>query len=130
MKLSDARESYYIYSGKTSDIARQLALGGIALVWLFSDTKGESVMVPRPLLWAGLLIVTALALDLLQYVSATAVWGIYQRHKEKRGTDEEKDFKAPRQLNWPTIVFFVAKVPFMVTGYVLIGLYIAKRIGL
>lgn len=41
MKLKDAREHYYFYSGKTSDLVRQLGLAGIAVIWLFkSDVQG------------------------------------------------------------------------------------------
>ncbi len=32
MKLQDARDFYYFHSGKTSDLIRQLGLGGIAVV--------------------------------------------------------------------------------------------------
>ena len=41
MKLKDAREIYYFYSGKTSDLVRQLGLAGIAVIWLFKyDVQG------------------------------------------------------------------------------------------
>ena len=35
MKLSDYRETYYEFSGKASDVTRQLAFAGIAIVWIF-----------------------------------------------------------------------------------------------
>lgn len=33
MKLEDARKAYYDYSGTLSNINRQLALSGVAIVW-------------------------------------------------------------------------------------------------
>jgi hypothetical protein len=35
MKLQKARDTYYEYSGKLSDITRQLSFAGIAIVWIF-----------------------------------------------------------------------------------------------
>ncbi len=44
MKLSDYRETYYEFSGKLSDVSRQLSFAGIALIWLF---KLDSTPVPK-----------------------------------------------------------------------------------
>jgi len=48
MKLKDAREIYYFYSGKTSDLVRQLGLAGIAVIWLFKyDAQGIPKISPH-----------------------------------------------------------------------------------
>jgi hypothetical protein len=53
MKLKDARELYYFYSGKTSDVIRQIGLAGIAIIWIFNkDFNGIPKVCPelvRPL---------------------------------------------------------------------------------
>ena len=109
MKLKDAREFYYFYSGKTSDLVRQLGLAGIAVIWIFKYDVQGIPKIPQALSIPLILIIIGLALDLLQYTIATFIWGIFQRHKEVSGVDENVDFLAPKQFNWPAIFFFVLK---------------------
>ena len=76
MKLKDARDYYAFASGKTSDLVRQLAFAGIAVIWIFkSDSPGGVIKLPGELLWPLGLIVIGLVADFLQYVAATICWG-------------------------------------------------------
>jgi hypothetical protein len=127
MKLADARGFYDDYSRKASDIARQLGFVGVAIIWLFRNegTPGR-IILPEALLFPAFLIVVSLTLDLFQNVVAAFVWGIYGRWKELSGIGEQ-DFEAPRQINWPTIFFFVAKFPPLALGYVKIGAFLYSR---
>lgn len=84
MKLEDTRESYQFFSGKASEIVRQLGFAGIAVIWVFKVTVGDRQVVPPELLPAGILLVSGLTLDLLHYVIGTLIWGIYNRSKEKQ----------------------------------------------
>lgn len=128
MKLKDARDIYYFYSGKTSDLVRQLGLAGIAVVWIFKrDVQGVPKLPNELLLPLGLIIV-GLALDLLQYAIATSVWGVFQRSKEKMGVAEDADFKVPRQFNWPSISCFVLKVIAIVAAYFFLLRHLANTI--
>jgi len=128
MKLQGIRELYYTYSGKTSDLIRQTGLGGIAVIWIFKVEAGGSPKVPHELLFPLLLIVGGLASDLLQYIVATATYGIYQRKKELAGAGEEDDFKLPRQFNWASICFFVLKCTLITIAYAFLLHYVFKRI--
>jgi hypothetical protein len=128
MQLKDLRESYYEYSRKTSDIARQLGLAGIALVWIFkTDVAGRQV-IPPELIPATRFIVIGLALDLLHYVVGTLIWGVYNSLKERSGTGEDAEFSAPRPINWPTIILFWAKIIIMIYAYVLLIRFLVNRI--
>ncbi len=118
MKLKDARENYYDFSKKTSEIVRQLGFAGIALIWIFRAESNGKQIIPGNLIPAATLIVTGLAFDLLHAVVGTMVWGIYHRHKEKQGTKEQAEFLAPRWINWGTIFFFWAKTIVMVIAYI------------
>jgi hypothetical protein len=69
-----------------------------------------------------------LALDLLQYAVATSIWGIFQRHKEKSGVGEDADFLAPKQFNWPTIVFFVLKAVSIIAAYIYLLRHLAATV--
>lgn len=127
MKLKDARENYYFHTGKTSELVRQLGLAGIAVIWLFKKDVAGVPKIPEELFLPLVLIVLGLALDLLQYVSGSIIWGFYQRWKEKR-VEEDADFEAPRQLNWPAIGFFALKAPAVVAAYALLLSFLARTL--
>jgi hypothetical protein len=128
MKLKDARELYYFYSGKTSDLVRQLGLAGIAVIWIFKYDAQGVPKIPQALLPPLILIVLGLALDLLQYAVATSIWGIFQRRKEVSGVTDDVDFLAPKQFNWPTIGLFVLKVASIIAAYVYLLRHLACTI--
>ena len=109
MKLRDCRESYYLNSGKASDICRKLGFAGLALIWAFRVTGGKETIIPDNLRWAGALLIGGLALDFLQYILGTVVWGAYHRFKEKRNTPEDEEFLAPQWINYPANTCFVLK---------------------
>jgi len=53
----------------------------------------------------------------LQYVVGTTIWFLYFRYREKKGTKEDTEFLAPRQLNWPTWMLFYLKSAMMLIAY-------------
>ena len=128
MKLKDARDNYYFYSGKTSDLVRQLGLAGIAVIWIFKYEVQGVPKIPEALSLPLLLIVLGLAFDLLQYAVATSIWGIFQRHKEVRGIAEDADLIAPKEFNWPGIVFFVLKFVSIIAAYGYLLRHLARTI--
>lgn len=108
MKLVDARNAYYEFSGKVSDISRALALAGIALIWVFKIDSKDGPHVPHELILPAFVLVLALSADFLHYVVATFAWGMYHRYKEKKGATEKDQFLAPRWINWPTTLFSIS----------------------
>ena len=130
MKLKDYRETYYFYSGRASDISRQLGFAGIALIWAFKTTDADSNYSLAPELFgAGILIVAALLFDLLQYVAGTMIWGRYSRYHEKRGVKAESNLDASRYLNWPGLIFFWFKIGFMLLAYVALLSFLWQQIS-
>jgi hypothetical protein len=128
MKLKDARENYYFHSGKTSDLVRQLALAGIAVIWLFKYEVIGVPKVPSQLLVPLVLIVLGLAFDLLQYAVATVLWGFIQRSKERAGLGEDVEFLVSPLLNWPALVFFGLKVASIGVAYYLLFRHLARTV--
>ena len=109
MKLKDSCEKYDYFSGKVSDISRHLAFVGFALFWIL---KGDSDVgnVDYQLLVFIIFLFFTLFFDFFQYIAGTLSWGIFNRLKEKKyNNDKEKEFVAPRQINWPTLFFFLDK---------------------
>ena len=117
MKLQTALDNYYFYSGKVSDIARQLAFAAIAVIWLFKSGDGRSISIPKELLYPLKLVVVSLAVDLLQYVFGTIAWGGFHRYKESTIVPDSDDFKAPRIINWPTLFCFWLKIIVLFYAY-------------
>ncbi len=126
MNLNGVRENYYFYSGKTSEIIRQLGLAGVATVWLFHVPVGSNGTIPPDLVLPLKLIIVGLACDLLQYATAAISWGVFHRIKERKGAKESEDFKAPRQMNWLPLLFFVFKSVLIVWAYALILSYLSR----
>jgi hypothetical protein len=127
MKLKDALDNYYFYSGKLSDICRQLGFAGIAIIWIFGLGTVTTAQLPKDLTLPALLIVASLTLDFLHYLSSTVIWGVYHRVKEK-DTKPDAEFEAPRQINWAPLIFFWLKVTALGAAYLALGFYLADHL--
>ena len=121
MTLDDVREAYEALSGKASDIIRQLALGGIALIWLFRTDTPKGPTLDRRLLSAALCICLAIFCDFLQYALGALIWFVYFRRKEKQGVRGTATFTASPWLNVPTWTLFFLKAAALLLAY---GAYI------
>lgn len=119
MKLIDARNEYFGHSGRASSVSRQLCFAGIATVWVFVvSSQDGSYTIARSFFYALIIFGLALGFDLLQYTWASAVWGIFHRHKEKTLKNcEDTEFLAPAWINWPSIFFFWSKIILSILGY-------------
>ena len=126
MKLADANESYQFYSGKASDISRQLSLAALGIVWIFKVDHAGASTLPHALLLPSLLAVSALTVDLLQYVYGAIVWGWIRRREEKIHRGPEVDFFVRREVNWPTIGFFFLKIALTATCYAMLMAFMAR----
>jgi len=82
LRVEDCRQFYYNHSGKASDVQRQLAFAGIAIIWVFRVSNVGEQKIPTELIYSATLFITAIAFDLLQYLSAAIMWGTYARRKE------------------------------------------------
>src|SRR5687768_10790533 len=76
-----AEQAFDRYVTKANDLVRQLALAGIAVVWVFRETTATgAVNVPAQLRWAAILFVLCLTLDLIHYLYGT--WDTSTRLEE------------------------------------------------
>ncbi|MGN6479796.1 hypothetical protein [Luteibacter sp.] len=117
--LSEAWDRSNYATGKASDIARQLALAGVAVIWLFKTTDAskpiaENMVFP---LW---LFLVSLLLDLLQYIVAGITWAAFSRlrerqHRSSAGTTKIKDSHSC--INVPAWTLWTAKMLAMTYGY-------------
>ena len=116
--LKDFRDSYSELSGIASEVSRQLGFAGIAVIWLFkADLSNLTFALAPELYYAGIFILLSLALDLLQYLFGSLIWGAFWRYKERNGATDNTKITAPFYFNWPAIVCFWTKLVFMVVAY-------------
>jgi hypothetical protein len=123
MILQDYRDAYYAHSKNASDTSRQLCFAGIAVIWLFRDPKGGPIAVPIELFLPTSLFVFALALDLFQYVAATAIWGFFARYHERLKKSEDQELSSSKYLNWPALGCFWGKLFLVLLAYVFLFRY-------
>ena len=70
----------------------------------------------------------ALVFDFLQYLVATAIWGIFSRTKENQGVTADETFQAPHKINWPAMAFFWLKATTIIIGYVELLKYLFTKL--
>ncbi|HZW70555.1 MAG TPA: hypothetical protein VFF57_06740 [Hanamia sp.] len=128
MKLEEYRKSSREFSKSASDIIRQLALAGIAIIWVFKIEKPTDHLIPGELFKPLLFIVITLCIDFLQYFIPSIIWIIFYRRHEAKGTDPELDLKANKWLSLPGYICYFTKVLFLIISYVYIIDYILHRI--
>jgi hypothetical protein len=136
MKLQDCRKAETDSATKASDIARNLAFAGIALVWVFKyDSAGQTV-VPKGLVWPTIFIVIALSIDLFHYVFKSIYWGWLTKKKEEELVinpgeieehfDEEREFTHPRWYIKVTDCCFYCKIGSVAVAYILITIHLVN----
>jgi len=74
MKSEYYKETYEYHTSVLSEINRKAAYAGIAIVWIFKKTVGDSYSLDEQLLWPALFLLIALSLDLLQYLYQSVAW--------------------------------------------------------
>ncbi len=125
MNIVTLKQDYDYFTRKLSEIARQLNYVGVAIIWIFRvGQENGGIAFSKTLLWPLGMFATSLALDLLHYIVSTLVWGGYFRRQDKKGLKSDTEFRAPKQLNWPSLLFFWTKIALTVVGFVFLVKYI------
>ncbi|WP_421108255.1 hypothetical protein [Streptomyces sp. NEAU-S77] len=137
MELQKGRDAYYKAADAVNQQVRQLALAGIAVVWLLAGgLQSSKINLNDTLLAAGICLISALALDFLHFVFKTAALAIWVRVKEveKRGADkgknvDEEDIGDAPDFILPTLwVLFYLKAAAIGVAYGLIFSDMVSRI--
>lgn len=138
MILEEALKRYYEATATASKIVRQLALSGIAFIWVLSGgSQLTGLRIGQRLLWAGLLLSISLMLDVIKYLSYSFTVHRWTKQKEDklaadglesstRLTSEIGD--VPKSVLAPGLVFYWAKVATAFAAYVLIAVELGSRI--
>ena len=132
MKLSEFKTDFYEFSGVASSCSRQIAMAGIALLWLFKygDTP-DTYTLPIELFLPALFLIASLGSDLIQYVLGAVIWGGFHRYHEKRRSSEDDDpsIEAPPYYSYPIYFFFGLKIIFVLSAYFLILSFALSKVS-
>lgn len=131
MKLSEYKNEYYSFSSLASSTARQLALAGIALIWIFKTQGQQGYQLPNELMLPSVCLILSLGFDLLQYISGSIIWGLFHRYHETKRTAafQDPDLEAPFYFTWPINVFFYSKIIAVLVAYCLLLSYAVTSIS-
>lgn len=124
MKLSEYKEDYYTFTGKLSDINRQIAFAGIAIIWIFKKTTNIEMLIDPQLVLPAVLIVAALAVDMLQYIYQSVTWAIFYTYYKRKGKLEDEVINSPESLNYVSWGLFILKVLLVIIAYCIIFKYL------
>jgi hypothetical protein len=113
VNIDQAWDEFYFWSGKASDISRQLAFAGIALIWIFK-TGPTSLELPPQLVLAAAALILCLFFDLLQYLANVIIWAFYVPLREREfrvaGKPHTDDFEHSKWISAPGWLFFCLKM--------------------
>jgi hypothetical protein len=94
---SMAEEAFERYVIKSNDLVRQLALAGIAVVWIFRETTAAgAVNLSAQIRWAAILFVLCLALDLAHFL-----YGTYRTSGRLNKIRREENAAISKGIPWP-----------------------------
>ncbi len=135
MRLSEYRSVADYYTGKTSDVTRQLILGGIAIVWLFkaTDATTNTTSLPAIGIWPLITLSAAAMLDICQYFLGGLLWtNFYLNKEEELATEEDPDpeVRGPKVYGDTLQWIYYGKVILMIASYMLIVIMLAKELAL
>lgn len=117
-----------------SEIARNLGLGAIGAIWIFKNPDAAHKLLPTILVWALLLAVVSLGVDLLHYVFKSIVLYIFFKEKErlydggKLTKIEVEDLHAPPYIERVTWTLYSVKILALIGAYGLILQFLSSKI--
>ncbi|MBN2609933.1 MAG: hypothetical protein JXB00_00080 [Bacteroidales bacterium] len=127
MEIGEFRKKAHEFTAKLSEINRNLAYAGIAIIWIFKIQNSNKITIPNALLFPLLFIVLTLILDITHYIYNSIIWSLFHRRKEKEGL-KNNDIKAPKWYSNVAYFIFFGKVLTNLIGYIFLILYLSKEL--
>jgi hypothetical protein len=132
-QVASYRVGFLTFTGKVSDITRQLALAGIGVVWIFKSSDGKPPIIAPELICPTILLLGSLVLDLAHYFFGTLISYYVMTKREsqlKKGllNTLEQAHVSPCYTNVLSVLFFLPKVILMAMAYYKIMLFLSLKI--
>ncbi len=129
MKLEEYKKDSYEFSSLASNLIRQFAFAGIAIIWIFKFDKPTDHLIPTELVVPLIYIVISLVFDLLQYLIPALIWSLFFiYHEKKNGGKTDVDVKASGWYSVPGWICFGAKTILLVIGYLKILSFLINKL--
>jgi hypothetical protein len=131
MKFSELRKDRDYFTGKLSDIVRQLDLAGLAIIWIFRVGGNESggMAYDKSLVWPMLFLVLSLGFDLLHYIWGSIATEYIFTGFDKLKTKDDDDVRFSKAWSfWMRFLFFWPKAAFTLVAYGCLAVFVLKRI--
>lgn len=116
MKLSEVRQEYYDSTGTVSTLVRSICFSGIAVSWAILVGDKSPIPYDHNIGWVFLFLLLSLLVDLLQYVTKAATWGLYNDRKQNQGIGLDDEVEPPAWFNTFPIVFWIVKTALALIG--------------
>lgn len=130
MKLEGIRDQYYFYTSKASDLTRQLAFAGLAVVWIFRVEQSSHAT--RLMASPTIFLIIALLFDFLQYFyGATFYHLVYEsreRKKRRENLGNDHNFKIDLAMIRPMDCLFYLKAVAVTAAYVILFAQLFKNL--
>lgn len=117
--LKDVDETKNAVTGRASDVFRQLAFAGFAVVWIMRDT--QAAIVPLEFAPAVAMFALGLSLDALQYGVGSLMWVVFYNRQYELNKDDSAKVDIPGPMNWPSYTFFWLKMLAIAGGWGLLA---------
>ncbi|MBC7000388.1 hypothetical protein [Cytophaga sp. FL35] len=130
--IDDYKDDYLYYTGKTSELNRNLAFAGVAIIWIFKTTSESGFVIPKELISPLIWLVISLSLDLFQYLCGGLIWLIFYRYYENMINNKKrkpnKDLKAHPILPGVLHFFYWSKIVANLIAYYLLLSFLFKEL--
>lgn len=101
-------------TAKASDVFRQLAFAGFAVVWILRETSGQVSVNLAP---ATAMFAMTLLLDAMQYAIGSLIWTVFYNHHYEKTQCDETEVDIPGAVNWPMYFCFWGKMITVAIGW-------------
>jgi hypothetical protein len=134
MKLDAIKECYHYYSGKASDLVRQIAFAGIGIIWIFKIDQSGTPILSHEFIMPIALLLAALFFDFFQYFYGSVLYDASYRwresQKQKGNLKEDHNFKTWPKLLWPMDACFYLKSVLLIAAYVILAKHLYGKLFL
>ncbi|MGE0635173.1 MAG: hypothetical protein AB7G44_08545 [Bacteroidia bacterium] len=131
--LEDFKQDTYELSKKTSDISRQLAFAGIAIIWIYKNPDDAPILIRDGLLFPLFLWILSLAIDLIHHFFGAMAWYTFFQMKQyhfNNGTlKKTDDITGPFWIDYIATCFFILKIILNIWAYIELGRFFLPKLG-
>jgi hypothetical protein len=137
MELKGYKTEADYFTKAVSDLIRQLAFAGIAIIWIFKISANpndklivnQPHLIPNELLLPLFFLVMTLVFELLQFLIPAIIYTLYFREEEKKNNNNTTvNVTAPIWYTYPGYTFWGLKIISLVTGYYFILTFITSKL--